>query len=83
VHEIPDRRGGSYLIHGYPWRFSDDELGMRNAPAFRGEDNEQVFRNTGMSEWEIREAIDAGILVGGPPSSKEIDAAVPAEARSN
>ncbi|WP_227246900.1 CaiB/BaiF CoA transferase family protein [Paraburkholderia caribensis] len=68
VHEITDRRGGSYLIHGYPWRFSDDELGMRRAPAFRGEHNEQVFREAGLSDSEIREAIDTGILVGGPPS---------------
>jgi crotonobetainyl-CoA:carnitine CoA-transferase CaiB-like acyl-CoA transferase len=84
VHEVPDRRGGSYLIHGYPWRFSDDELGMRSAPAFRGEHNEQVFRGAGLSEGEVRRAIDAGILVGGPPpSAKQIDAAVIAEARAN
>jgi crotonobetainyl-CoA:carnitine CoA-transferase CaiB-like acyl-CoA transferase len=74
VHEVPDRRGGSYLIHGYPWRFSDDELGMRSAPAFRGEDNEQVFRGAGMSESEIRDAIDAGILVSSQPAQLKSDA---------
>jgi hypothetical protein len=37
-----------------------------------------------LSEGEVRRAIDAGILVGGPPpSAKEIDAAVLAEARAN
>jgi hypothetical protein len=57
---------------------------MRSAPAFRGEHNEQVFRGAGLSEGEVRRAIDAGILVGGPPpSAKQIDAAVVAEARAN
>jgi hypothetical protein len=69
VREVPDRRGGSYLIHGYPWRFSDDELGPRRAPAFRGEHNEQVFRGLGLSESEVRAAVEAGILVGGVPDS--------------
>jgi hypothetical protein len=45
----PDRRGGSYLIHGYLWRFSNDEP-ARAAPAFRGEHNEQVFRDLGAPE---------------------------------
>ncbi|NVH77291.1 CoA transferase [Paraburkholderia sp. JPY432] len=82
VHEISDRRGGSYLIHGYPWHFSDDELGMRSAPAFRGEHNEQVFREAGLADAEIRNAIDSGILVGGPPpSTKKIGAPVVSQAR--
>ncbi|WP_233838533.1 CaiB/BaiF CoA transferase family protein [Paraburkholderia sp. ZP32-5] len=63
VHEVSDRRGGSYLIHGYPWHFSDDELGMRAAPALRGEHNEQVFLDAGMSTAEVRKAVDDGILV--------------------
>jgi crotonobetainyl-CoA:carnitine CoA-transferase CaiB-like acyl-CoA transferase len=69
VQEVPDRRGGSYLIHGYPWRFSDDELGPRSAPAFRGEHNEQVFSSVGLSKSEVRAAVEAGILVGGLPDS--------------
>jgi hypothetical protein len=57
---------------------------MRSAPAFRGEHNEQVFREAGLADVEIRNAVDTGILVGGPPPSvKQIDAAVLAEAQSN
>ncbi|WP_143328477.1 CoA transferase, partial [Caballeronia terrestris] len=84
VHEVPDRRGGSYFIHGYPWRFSDDELGARSAPAFRGEHNEQVFREAGLADTEIRHAIDTGILVGGPPPpTREGDVAALMEARAS
>jgi hypothetical protein len=54
---------------------------MRSAPAFRGEHNEQVFREVGLADVEIRNAVDTGILVGGPPPfAKQIDAAVLAEA---
>jgi crotonobetainyl-CoA:carnitine CoA-transferase CaiB-like acyl-CoA transferase len=67
VHEVSDRRGGSYLIHGYPWKFSNEELGPRSAPAFRGEDNEQVFLSSGMSEAQVRTAIECGALVNGLP----------------
>ena len=80
VHEVPDSRGGSYLIHGYQWRFSDDELGMRSAPAFRCEHNEQVFREVGLADIEIHNAVETGILVGGSPlSTKKIDTAELAE----
>jgi crotonobetainyl-CoA:carnitine CoA-transferase CaiB-like acyl-CoA transferase len=84
VQEVSDRRGGTYRLHGYPWRFSDEDLGTRAAPAFRGEHNEQVFREAGLAEVEIRRAIDTGILVGGPPRAEDdIEPAVPAEAQSN
>lgn len=63
VHEISDRRGGTYLIHGYPWRFSDEDLGERSAPAFRGEHNEQVFLEAGVSPAEIKLATASGMLV--------------------
>jgi crotonobetainyl-CoA:carnitine CoA-transferase CaiB-like acyl-CoA transferase len=68
VQEVSDRRGGSYLIHGYPWHFSDEDLGTRTAPAFRGEHNEQVFLEAGYSSTDIRQAIDDGILVGAVPN---------------
>ena len=84
VQEVSDRRGGTYRLHGYPWRFSDEDLGTRAAPAFRGEHNEQVFRETGLAEVEIRKAIDTGILVGGPlPSAKDTKPAVSMEVLAN
>jgi crotonobetainyl-CoA:carnitine CoA-transferase CaiB-like acyl-CoA transferase len=74
VHEVSDRRGGSYLIHGYPWRFSDEDLGTRAAPAFRGEHNEQVFLEAGLSQAEIRQAVDVGVLVGAVPALAQTEA---------
>lgn len=68
VQEVSDRRGGTYKIHGYPWRFSDENLGLRPAPAFRGEHNAEVLREAGLSEEEIRRATAAGILLGGVPA---------------
>jgi crotonobetainyl-CoA:carnitine CoA-transferase CaiB-like acyl-CoA transferase len=63
VHEVSDRRGGTYKIQGYPWLFSDETLEPRAAPAFRGEHNVDVFREVGLSEQEIQEAISSGMLV--------------------
>jgi crotonobetainyl-CoA:carnitine CoA-transferase CaiB-like acyl-CoA transferase len=69
VQEVSDRHGGTYKIHGYPWRFSDEILGPRAAPAFRGEHNADVLRKAGVSEDEIQRATAAGILLGGIPES--------------
>lgn len=74
VHEISDRRGGSYLIHGYPWRFSDEALGTRAVPAFRGEHNRQVFLEAGIPMSEIDKAIDDGVLVSQMPKPNAIEA---------
>jgi crotonobetainyl-CoA:carnitine CoA-transferase CaiB-like acyl-CoA transferase len=72
IQEVPDRRGGTYKLHGYPWRFSDDTLGPRAAPAFRGEHNVAVFREIGLSEEEIQDAISRGMLLSAVPATKEI-----------
>jgi crotonobetainyl-CoA:carnitine CoA-transferase CaiB-like acyl-CoA transferase len=64
VHEVPDRRGGTYRLQGRPWRFSEDRLDPPRAPAFRGEDNVEVFSQVGVSRDEIERAIAAGVLVG-------------------
>lgn len=72
VQDVPDRRGGTYKLHGYPWHFSDDTLGQRAAPAFRGEHNVEVFREAGLSEDEIRHAISSGMLLSAVPATAEI-----------
>jgi crotonobetainyl-CoA:carnitine CoA-transferase CaiB-like acyl-CoA transferase len=63
VHEVPDRRGGTYRLQGRPWRFSDDTLDAPGAPAFRGEHNVEVFAELGLSRQEIQKSIDAGMLI--------------------
>ncbi|MBP0590836.1 CoA transferase [Paraburkholderia sp. LEh10] len=72
VQEVSDRRGGTYKLHGYPWRFSDETLGPRAEPAFRGEHNVDVFREAGLSEDEIRHAISSGMLLSAVPADADI-----------
>jgi len=84
VQEVSDRHGGTYKIHGYPWHFSDETLGPRPAPAFRGEHNAEVFRKAGLSEQAIQQATAAGILLGGIPTDALVAAGgVAAEAEEN
>jgi crotonobetainyl-CoA:carnitine CoA-transferase CaiB-like acyl-CoA transferase len=63
VHDVPDRRGGTYRLQGRPWRFSEDRLDPPRAPAFRGEHNVEVFAEAGVSREEIERSIAAGMLV--------------------
>ncbi|WP_280155793.1 CoA transferase [Piscinibacter sp. XHJ-5] len=63
VHEVPDRRGGTYRLQGRPWRFSEDGLSAPGLPAFRGEHNAEVFAELGLSRQEIQHSIDAGMLI--------------------
>lgn len=63
VLEVDDRRGGTYKLHGRPWRFSDAELDAPTAPAFRGEHNRQVMVELGLSESEIDAHVLSGALV--------------------
>ncbi len=63
VHQVPDRRGGSYTLQGRPWRFSEDVLSPPGIPAFRGEHNVEVFTELGLSSDEIGRSIAAGMLV--------------------
>jgi crotonobetainyl-CoA:carnitine CoA-transferase CaiB-like acyl-CoA transferase len=63
VHEVPDRRGGSYKLQGRPWRFSEDRLDPPGLPAFRGEHNFEVFSEAGFSREEIERSVKTGILV--------------------
>lgn len=63
VQDVPDRRGGSYRLHGRPWRFSEDKLPAPTAPSFRGENNAEVFATLGMSQEQIKAATAAGMLI--------------------
>ncbi len=67
VHEVSDRRGGTYKLHGRPWRFSEGELAPPTDPAFRGEHNRQVLVELGYTPGQIDELAAAGVLVGYVP----------------
>ncbi|MDB5860829.1 MAG: formyl-CoA transferase [Ramlibacter sp.] len=84
VHEVPDRHGGSYRLHGRPWRFSDDRLEPPGMPAFRGEHNAEIFTELGMSQRDIEASITAGMLVGHAHQTRPAaSGSVPAPAAAN
>lgn len=66
VQEVPDRHGGTYRLPGRPWHFSLDQLEPPGRPAFRGEDNRQVFREYELSDAEIDALEQSGALVADP-----------------
>lgn len=68
VVEVSNRRGGTYKLHGRPWRFSDEPLQAPREPAFRGEHNQEVLRELGYSSEEIGSYVSAGVLVADVPS---------------
>jgi crotonobetainyl-CoA:carnitine CoA-transferase CaiB-like acyl-CoA transferase len=71
VQEVPDRRGGTYKLHGKPWHFSDGALPAPREPAFRGEHNAQVLGELGYELSEIRQFQESGVLVGHVPAGVE------------
>ncbi|HTJ98825.1 MAG TPA: CoA transferase [Bordetella sp.] len=67
VRPVSDRRGGTYKLHGHPWRFSDDDLSHDPAePAFRGEHNAQVLAELGLSDSQIRAHVERGMFLADP-----------------
>jgi crotonobetainyl-CoA:carnitine CoA-transferase CaiB-like acyl-CoA transferase len=68
VIEVSDRRGGAYKLHGRPWRFSDNDLSLPSAPAFRGENNRDVLLELGLSAPEVDRYVESGVLVADVPA---------------
>ncbi|OZI18926.1 CoA transferase [Bordetella genomosp. 9] len=70
VRTVSDRRGGSYKLHGHPWRFSDDDLPAEpREPAFRGEHNAEVLAMMGLDDGQIREYAQRGMFLADPALS--------------
>jgi crotonobetainyl-CoA:carnitine CoA-transferase CaiB-like acyl-CoA transferase len=70
VRTVSDRRGGTYKLHGHPWRFSDNDLADNPAePAFRGEHNAQVLAELGLSGSQIQAHLERGMFVADPALS--------------
>jgi crotonobetainyl-CoA:carnitine CoA-transferase CaiB-like acyl-CoA transferase len=67
VRTVSDRRGGTYKLHGHPWRFSEDELGNDpTEPAFRGEHNTQVLAELGLDDGQIQAHARSGMFICDP-----------------
>jgi crotonobetainyl-CoA:carnitine CoA-transferase CaiB-like acyl-CoA transferase len=63
VQHVSDRSGGEYRLPGRPWRFSGEELTPIGTPAFQGEHNFEVFAELGLSEAELKQLVESGVLV--------------------
>jgi crotonobetainyl-CoA:carnitine CoA-transferase CaiB-like acyl-CoA transferase len=67
VRTVPDRRGGSYRLHGHPWHFSEDDLEQApRPPAFRGEHNAEVLAELGLEPGHARQVMESGMLQSSP-----------------
>jgi crotonobetainyl-CoA:carnitine CoA-transferase CaiB-like acyl-CoA transferase len=63
VVEVDDRCGGTIRIPGAPWRFSSETLAHPGKPAYRGEHNEEVLQELGLSSEEIDRLAKLGAIV--------------------
>ena len=50
---VPDGRDGEMPVVQSPFRFSAGEVGVRGAPAYRGQHNREVLREVGIDDGEI------------------------------
>lgn len=58
---------GDYKALGIPIKFSRTPGGMRSKPKLLGEDTRAVLRDAGLSDEEVKLAIDAGVAVTSAP----------------
>lgn len=67
TRQVPDRDGGEITIPAPPWHFSADqhtELADQ-VPAFQGEHNDEILRELGYTEEDIRRLYRKSALLGG------------------
>ena len=69
ITEVDDRAGGTIRIPSSPWRFSDADAGVRRDPTWRGEHNREVLREAGLTDAEIEQLENDGVLSSRPPKA--------------
>lgn len=81
VRTVSDRQGGTYKLHGHPWRFSDDDLPAAPLPpAYRGEHNAEVLAEMGLGASQIQAYVERRMFVADPAWPASRPAAGPAAA---
>jgi len=64
TREVSDRHGGNITIPAPPWHFSGHDGTLSpQAPARQGEHNEEVLKELGLTDDQIRALADAGALI--------------------
>jgi crotonobetainyl-CoA:carnitine CoA-transferase CaiB-like acyl-CoA transferase len=71
TRQVPDREGGEITIPAPPWHFSADDSTEPSVqvPAFQGEHNEEILRELGYSDEDIKRLYEKSALVGGTEQS--------------
>jgi crotonobetainyl-CoA:carnitine CoA-transferase CaiB-like acyl-CoA transferase len=64
THEVSDRNGGVFRLPGRPWKFSAADLAPPGEPALQGEHNAQICSELGLSESDVRNLEESGVLIG-------------------
>jgi crotonobetainyl-CoA:carnitine CoA-transferase CaiB-like acyl-CoA transferase len=63
TREVSDRNGGVITIPAPPWHFSGHDGTLSDQiPAFRGEHNEEILKELGCTDSQIRDLRDSGAL---------------------
>jgi crotonobetainyl-CoA:carnitine CoA-transferase CaiB-like acyl-CoA transferase len=71
TRQVPDREGGEITIPAPPWHFSaDDSTELpTQVPALQGEHNDEILRELGYSDEDIKKLYDKSALLGGKERS--------------
>jgi crotonobetainyl-CoA:carnitine CoA-transferase CaiB-like acyl-CoA transferase len=67
TRQVPDREGGQITVPGLPWHFSadDDTDKPVQVPALQGEHNDEILRELGYCDEDIKKLYDKSALLGG------------------
>jgi crotonobetainyl-CoA:carnitine CoA-transferase CaiB-like acyl-CoA transferase len=67
TRQVPDREGGEITIPGLPWHFSADDDADKpvQVPALQGEHNDEILRELGYRDEDIKQLYDKSALLGG------------------
>jgi crotonobetainyl-CoA:carnitine CoA-transferase CaiB-like acyl-CoA transferase len=64
TREVDDRHGGTITIPGPPWHFSGQDAALTpQTPAHQGEHNEEVLKELGYTDDQMRALIHSGALI--------------------
>ena len=67
ARQVPDREGGEITVPGLPWHFSADGDTDKpvQVPALQGEHNDEILRELGYCDEDIKKLYDKSALLGG------------------
>jgi crotonobetainyl-CoA:carnitine CoA-transferase CaiB-like acyl-CoA transferase len=69
TREVSDRNGGVITIPAPPWHFSDHDGTLNDQiPALQGEHNDEILKELGCTDRQIRDLKDSGALISATPT---------------